>query len=301
MTPHNIIVDTGNLVTGPPIPRDGRIYGSGIAEDAPKFVFFSLAALFSCEALGWKPDVLHANDWHTGAAVQWLGTSGSENGFFRSVASVMTIHNLRYRGEGSGRYLGEYRVPITETPRFLPDWLRDSPLARGLLGAMEKSGLLRAPSGVMQDIRGYWAAGKPYYDPARIASPTLITYAEWDADTPGYMAQQLFALLINAPWKRLVEIGEGTHTVIMEKNRMMLFEAVQAFLTERGVPVDVVHDLALAIDSRLQYLAFRELKAAVLREHARAGEIVVLDVKSGEFNIPKDDEIVQAVVSGSSG
>ena len=39
------------LVTGPPIPKDGRIYGSGIAEDAPKFVFFSLAALFSCEAL----------------------------------------------------------------------------------------------------------------------------------------------------------------------------------------------------------------------------------------------------------
>jgi starch synthase len=123
------------LVTGPPIPKDGRIYGSGIAEDAPKFVFFSLAALFSCQALGWKPDVLHANDWHTGAAVQWLATSGRENGFFRSVASVLTIHNLLYRGEGSGRALGEYGVPVTEIARALPEWLRDSPLGLALLAA----------------------------------------------------------------------------------------------------------------------------------------------------------------------
>jgi cell division protein FtsI (penicillin-binding protein 3) len=41
-------------------------------------------------------------------------------------------------------------------------------------------------------------------------------------------------------------------------------------------------NLALSIDRKLQYLAYRELKAAVLREHARAGEIVVLDVKTGE-------------------
>jgi cell division protein FtsI (penicillin-binding protein 3) len=41
-------------------------------------------------------------------------------------------------------------------------------------------------------------------------------------------------------------------------------------------------DLALSIDRKLQYLAYRELKAAVLRESARAGEIVVLDVRTGE-------------------
>ena len=61
------------LVTGPPIPKDGRIYGSGVDEDAPKFIFFSLAALFSCQALGWQPDVVHTNDWHTGAAAWWEG------------------------------------------------------------------------------------------------------------------------------------------------------------------------------------------------------------------------------------
>jgi cell division protein FtsI (penicillin-binding protein 3) len=42
-------------------------------------------------------------------------------------------------------------------------------------------------------------------------------------------------------------------------------------------------DLALAIDSRLQYLAFRELKAAVEANKAKAGGLVILDAQSGEL------------------
>jgi cell division protein FtsI (penicillin-binding protein 3) len=41
-------------------------------------------------------------------------------------------------------------------------------------------------------------------------------------------------------------------------------------------------DLALSIDSKMQYLAFREIKLAVEQHHAKAGSIVVLDAKSGE-------------------
>ncbi len=40
--------------------------------------------------------------------------------------------------------------------------------------------------------------------------------------------------------------------------------------------------LALSIDARIQYLAYRELKAAVAANRARAGSIVVLDVATGE-------------------
>ncbi|MEO8628525.1 MAG: penicillin-binding protein 2 [Betaproteobacteria bacterium] len=41
-------------------------------------------------------------------------------------------------------------------------------------------------------------------------------------------------------------------------------------------------DLALSIDRKLQYLAYRELKAAVAQHRAKAGGIVVLDVHTGE-------------------
>ena len=41
-------------------------------------------------------------------------------------------------------------------------------------------------------------------------------------------------------------------------------------------------DLALSLDSKMQYLAFREIKLAVEQHNAKAGSIVVLDAKSGE-------------------
>jgi cell division protein FtsI (penicillin-binding protein 3) len=41
-------------------------------------------------------------------------------------------------------------------------------------------------------------------------------------------------------------------------------------------------DLVLSIDLRIQYLAYRELKAAIREQRARAGSVVVMDVATGE-------------------
>jgi pimeloyl-ACP methyl ester carboxylesterase len=92
--------------------------------------------------------------------------------------------------------------------------------------------VLRAPNGSVADGREYWAAGRPFYDPAKITAPTLLVLGEWDQDTPPYMAQTLFPLLTNSPGKRLVLLGEGTHGMWMERNRGALFLAVQSFLGE---------------------------------------------------------------------
>jgi cell division protein FtsI (penicillin-binding protein 3) len=43
------------------------------------------------------------------------------------------------------------------------------------------------------------------------------------------------------------------------------------------------HDLTLSLDLRIQYLAYRELKAAVRDQRAKAGTMVVLDVRTGEI------------------
>lgn len=41
-------------------------------------------------------------------------------------------------------------------------------------------------------------------------------------------------------------------------------------------------DIELSLDSRLQYLAYRELKKAVVQHQAKSGSAVVLDIKTGE-------------------
>src|SRR5215510_5447057 len=100
------------------------------------------------------------------------------------------------------------------------------------VGAGQSPPVVRAPNGVVEDGQGYGGADTRYYDAAKIRVPVLLTHAEWDADTPAYMSQAIFARLTGAPTKRYVVIGEGTHTVMMERNRMHLFREVQLFLDE---------------------------------------------------------------------
>ncbi|RVT98884.1 alpha/beta fold hydrolase [Rhodovarius crocodyli] len=91
---------------------------------------------------------------------------------------------------------------------------------------------IRAPNGSVADGREFWAAGRPFYEPEKITAPTLLVLGEWDQDTPPYMAQTLFPLLTRSPGKRLVMLGEGTHSMWMERNRGALYQAIQVFLEE---------------------------------------------------------------------
>jgi pimeloyl-ACP methyl ester carboxylesterase len=114
-------------------------------------------------------------------------------------------------------------------PGWFDAWA-DATFATDPVGAAMIPPVLRAPNGVVQDGRLYWTAGRPLYDPASIVAPVLLVVGEWDHDTPPAMAQALFARLVNAPRKCLVMVGEATHTMLMERNRMALFEPVQLFL-----------------------------------------------------------------------
>jgi len=114
-----------------------------------------------------------------------------------------------------------------------PGWFEawaDATWATDPVGAQETPPVIRAPNGVLQDGAEYWQAGRPIYDPGAITVPTLLVVGEWDRDTPPAMAEAILLLLANAPEKRLVRLAEGTHTVLMEKHRLALFEAVQDFL-----------------------------------------------------------------------
>jgi esterase/lipase len=100
-------------------------------------------------------------------------------------------------------------------------------------GAKANPPVVRAPNGGLNDLVELWSKGKPTYDPASIRVPTMLIVAEWDQDTPLYMAQELFSKLVNTPYKRHVVLGEGTHAIMLEKNRTDLFRQVQYFLDEK--------------------------------------------------------------------
>ena len=73
-----------------------RVYG--FEDDAQRFALFGRAALTALKIMDWQPDVIHANDWHTGIIPAWLNTDGRRDPFYRSIATLFTIHNLAYQG-----------------------------------------------------------------------------------------------------------------------------------------------------------------------------------------------------------
>jgi pimeloyl-ACP methyl ester carboxylesterase len=120
-------------------------------------------------------------------------------------------------------------------PGWFEAWAAET-IGTDPVGAAQNPPVLRAPNGVVADGLRYWGKGVIPWKPEDIKVPVLLIKAEWDQDTPAYMAQNLFPKLTGAPYKRYVELGEGTHTIIMEKNRMNLFREVQLFLDEQHTP-----------------------------------------------------------------
>jgi pimeloyl-ACP methyl ester carboxylesterase len=170
--------------------------------------------------------VLYAPGWLRNAPS--LTDKGGTLGAYRTVT----------KADAKARWLTG--VPEDKKAALIPaGWYEawaDATFATDPLGARQSPPVLRAPNGVILDSREYWSAGKPLYDPGDIRVPTFLAHAEWDHDLPSYMLYAYFEKLTNAPYKRYVQIGEGTHTVIMEKNRMQLFQAVQQFLDEELKP-----------------------------------------------------------------
>ena len=106
-------------------------------------------------------------------------------------------------------------------------------LATDPVGAKQTPPVLRVPNGVLKDVADFLEKGIPLYNPPDIRVPTLVIVAEWDQDTPLLMAQEVFGRLVNTPYKRKVVLAEGTHAIVVEKNRMELIKEVQRFLDEK--------------------------------------------------------------------
>lgn len=120
------------FIGGAPVDDSGSVYSSNAAIDAEKYTFFSLAALALCRQLGWQPDIVHANDWHTALAVYALLVQHWQEGSPRP-ASVITVHNLPYLGPDVHEALAAYGIPLAQTD--LPDWARLKPMPLGLWAA----------------------------------------------------------------------------------------------------------------------------------------------------------------------
>ena len=113
-----------------------NVYNFTQIEDARKFIFFSLACLELVKVIDWKPDLIHANDWHTAISVYELYRKRKNDLFYKSIRSLLTVHNLPFLGEGSQPVLREFQLDPLKSD-LLPSWARFLPFPMGLENADE--------------------------------------------------------------------------------------------------------------------------------------------------------------------
>lgn len=157
---------------------------------------------------------------------QWLRDDGPPADALAKLGAWRTVPLASLRD----RWIRE--VPDKERRELIGDQAINAFLA-ALEAAAPEQGALKVPNGAVADVLTHWAQGKPIWSPARISAPTLVIQGEWDVETPPDMGLSVFAALTGTTAKRYVMVGEGTHTLMLEKNRQHLYRAVQAFLEER--------------------------------------------------------------------
>jgi starch synthase len=82
--------------------RDG-LYGEAgtdYPDNAERFAWFSMATLWTLKGIDWRPDVIHCNDWQSALIPTYLSNLSvlRNDGFYRDIKTVYTIHNLAYQG-----------------------------------------------------------------------------------------------------------------------------------------------------------------------------------------------------------
>jgi pimeloyl-ACP methyl ester carboxylesterase len=172
--------------------------------------------------------VLYAPEWMPAAAIP----AGSPTSPSTPAATppVPPAYRTMTRAEVRARWVEG--VPDNRRAALFPaGWYEhwaDTTFATDPEGARLVPSVLRVPNGALADAQ----SGKPPYDPAKVTVPVLITLGEWDREAPPAQALALFQAMSASPAKRLALLGEGTHGMMLERNRGALFQAVQVFLEE---------------------------------------------------------------------
>jgi starch synthase len=63
-----------------------------------RFIFFCRGVIQTLLRLGWKPDILHLNDWQSALIATLIKTEYAKEPLFKNTKIVFTVHNAAYQG-----------------------------------------------------------------------------------------------------------------------------------------------------------------------------------------------------------
>ena len=165
--------------------------GQGFLDNDRRFLFLTRGALELSRAVGFHPDVVHANDWHTAAAPVLLDSVYRHDAVFGRAASLLTIHNMEYQGRF---YAGLMDVLGVGWEHFSPGDLEWHGQVNLLQGGIRHATLVNTVSPQYAAEIQTPAFGHGLEEIARARSADLhgilngIDYDEWDPTADRHIA-----------------------------------------------------------------------------------------------------------------
>lgn len=122
----------------------------GYQDDHIRWALLSRGALEFLKEQGgksWMPDVIHANDWHTGYVSNYLRTTYGNEETLQNIATLFTIHNLQYQGLYDHKHVSELNFDDGRSPiaaffserLFWQNFMRRGIMYADIIGTVSKT------------------------------------------------------------------------------------------------------------------------------------------------------------------
>ena len=251
------------LVDCPQLYERATIY-SNAPDEHLRFIALTHAALLCCQRMGFAPQVVHCNDWHTGLAPLLLKTTFAWDRLFRGAKSLLTLHNLGYQGvfnvaqaADTGLDAGQRDLDYAETSRG-----RVNPLKEGILHADHLSTVSPTYAREIQTAEHGWGLDEVLRQRSGVLTGILngVDYEEWDPRHDRFLPQHYGpgTLGVKAEIKTLLMQRTGLDAVA----RRPLIGMVSRMTLQKGFDLlfNVLPDLLVARDAALVVLGSGEAR-----------------------------------------
>jgi starch synthase len=243
--------------------RCAGLYGRGAIytddhDEHLRFALLNWAALIICQRLGFRPDVVHANDWQTSLLPILLRTMFAWDKLFTHTRTVLTIHNIGHQGNFDARVIDELGLAAA-AHHFHQDQLREGRINFLLTGLLYANAITTVSPSYAREVQGpeHGAGLDPFLrERASVLFGILngIEEAEWSPDRDRhiphpYSAENLdgkelakAALLAQAglPYVREVPVVGIVSRLAWQKGFDLCFDVLPRVLARRGMQLIVL-------------------------------------------------------------
>ena len=272
---------------------------SGDPLEYRRFLLLTHAAFMCCQRMGFAPQILHCNDWHTALAPLWLRTIYRWDRLFANTRSVLTIHNLGYQGIVGANHSAELLAGAEASLLHQPD------LHAGHIN-MLRTGVQYAdqlttvsPSYAREILTAEYGMGLEHTLQSRsgalIGILNGVDYEEWDPRHDRYLPRHFGPgqLRVKAEFKRRLLARLG----LAHAARRPLVGIISRLATQKGFDllIEALPPLLAARDFNLVVLGagephYEDFFMRLQREHA--GRV--------HFHRGYDNELAHWIEAGSN-